>query len=149
MSKENKPIEAKPNLRFTQSQINRIILEDIIPALRDNKTFPQINKLLQAKYGKSRAAIDKYISKAVEALKQDFNRDVELKRMEMINSLQKDADTAYANYELATYRGNTGTQWFRMYQDIKKRIAELQPNELRADEQDKDKLNITIKYENV
>lgn len=123
-------IHDKINKRCTQVQIQKIILDDIMPLLRSNHTFPQISKLLQAKYSKSRSQCDIYITKATELLKVDFNRDIEQKRMEMIESLRADLETSYS-----MFNETKQVSWMKQIQEIKAKLATYEPNELKPKEE--------------
>ncbi len=146
MSKKEKPSKAEVNRRIkervSQAQLNQIILRTM-ELLGSNHTTRQIKEVLKVELNKSEKQIESYISKAMVELKKDFNRDADIRRIEMEISLRQDLNTAYEQYELATTpRGKN--IWFKSIQEVKDRILKFAPIEEKDDNQ-----TITITYKQV
>ena len=75
-----------------------------------------------------------------ESLKNDFNREVDDRRVEFIEGLRKDLKTAYEHF-LSADTSRDKNVWFKTYMEIKDRLAKYIP-----EEQDTENQPITINY---
>lgn len=146
MSKKEKPSKAEVNRRIKErvsnAQLQQIILR-VIDLMGRNYTTMQICGILGPELNKSETQIKRYVSKATGVIKKDFNREADIRRIEMETSLRKDLNTAYEQFELATSPRDKNA-WFKSIQEVKDRILKFAPIEEKDDNQ-----TITIQYKKV
>lgn len=124
--------EKEPIRRISQVELRALLTDHVIPMLKKNMTFGEVCEELRVITGKSSSQCQRYVSRAIEELSKDFNRDVAQQRMEMVTGLRSDVSEAYTNYMMAD-TDRDRAMWFKIYQDVKKRVADLSPNELKAE----------------
>lgn len=129
-------MEDKTLDRADQHQIV-IYVNRIIDLIASNHSSRQICDLMCKEINKSESAVKRYIKRAHELLKEDQSLETDIKRANFLASLERDMNTAYANYVQANKDNKSGTMrgivWFKQYIEVKDRIAKLQPNQLLAE----------------
>lgn len=126
MSESNKPKNNKLGTRSTDAQLQVYILR-VIELLRENHTSPEICQIISNEFGKGRSQVGRYIQKAMEVIKKDFNRDAEVKRIEMIQSLRRDLKRAEKIFDSLENTDRQKGVWYKLILETKDRIARYTP----------------------
>lgn len=121
-------IHKKINERVSKQQL-QVIVAKVLKLMGENKTTPEICDILSVELNKSEVQIKRYIQKATRQMQESFEREVPVRRMEMEQSLRIDLKEAYNNY-LTAQSDRDRVLWFKMYLDVKDRIAGFIPQEV-------------------
>jgi hypothetical protein len=110
-----------------------------------NHTTMQICGILRPELNKSETQIKRYVSKATEVLKKDFERDAQIKRLEMEQSLRKDLVDAYVIFNSLAPDDRQKSVWYKLILETKDRLAKFTPEDIDKNEEQ----TISITYKEV
>jgi len=137
-------IHKKINERVTKARLDQIILR-VIDLMGKNHTTMQICGILRPELNKSETQIKRYVSKATEVLKKDFERDAQIKRLEMEQSLRKDLVDAYVIFNSLAPDDRQKSVWYKLILETKDRLAKFTPEDIDKNEEQ----TISITYKEV
>ena len=131
-TKTTTKITKPENKVYSRAEI-AIIKHRIIELLQHNHTMPEIRVIIRKETERSAHQVNRYIAEATKEFFEIIDRDIKEKRLEMITSLRNDVDIAYKKYI-----EHDSIAWFHAYQNVKAKLMTLEPNELKAPEQQPD-----------
>ena len=137
-------VHKRINERVTKARLDQIILR-VIDLMGQNHTTMQICGILGPELNKSETQIKRYVSKATEVLKKDFERDAQIRRLEMEQSLRKDLMDAYAIFNSLAPDDRQKSVWFNLILQTKDRLAKYTPEHIDKNEEQ----TISISYKSV
>lgn len=135
LPKGSKEDTSDKSTRLTDAQM-QVVITRVIELMGDNKTTPQICDILSTELNKSREQVKRYIRKATELLQKDFERDANVRRMEMEESLRKDLDDAYAIFRGLAPDDKLKATWYKLILETKDKLSKFTPEvESKDDDQ--------------
>jgi hypothetical protein len=136
---------AVPNWGFMKKNLKKHnYFFTALDLIEKNGSRAQVIKELQKQYGLTSKICTEIFNQAIESLKTNSTYNPENIRSMRIYALEKDIKECYQNYTNALTPAYK-IEWFKLYQEAKKRLDHYFPNELKPEVSNPD-LKIEIKY---
>ena len=119
--------------RMTKVQIQDA-MSRILELMGDNKTTPEICEIMCKDLNKSEAQVKRYIKKATEELQKGFDREANVRRMEMEQSLRNDLNDAYAIFKGLAPDDKLKATWYKLILETKDKLNKFTPDLVSVDD---------------
>lgn len=120
-------INKQINKRATKSQIDAIV-KRTIELLQENKTYSEVKDALRREVKKGDRQLERYIQRAFEEIRSEFEDDIAKTRTQFVQGLMGDYKEAIRNYRaIPDPENRMKATWFKMALEVKDRIERFIP----------------------